>query len=255
MLKVFLSLVSSGNFLRNGFQRPINCFELKFEVKPFKGKSDMFSYPELFKHGVKLFFDIDVILKSEFDLFFAFKNLMVLVLKENLAEGVEFWKKGDNVLVGFELNFLEKEGSGLCKCVEEFRVNCGVKRETQRDVGNHSKDCVPKVGKVLFFNKISRRDDFELPFDEGIKFFCHGGDFLVEFRDIFSKVLFNIKENLKPVPQSNGFKLRFNWVVKLVEELPLELDIPGVRNDIISGDVGVPALLFIEVLVNGLTCF
>jgi hypothetical protein len=141
----------------------------------------MFSDPEFFEHGVKLFFDIDVILKSEFDLFFAFENFMVLVLEEDLAKGVEFGKKGDNVLVGFELNFLKKEGSRLGKCVKEFRVNCGVKWKAQRDVGNHAKDCVPKVGKVLFFYKISRRDDFELPFDEGIELFCHGGDFLVEF--------------------------------------------------------------------------
>jgi hypothetical protein len=181
VLKIFLSLVSSGNFLRNGFQRPINGFELKFEIKTFKGESDMFSDPEFFEHGVKLFFDIDVILKSEFDLFFSFENFMVLVLEEYLAEGVEFGKKGDNVLVGFELNILEKEGSGLGKSVEEFRVNCGVKGEAQRDVGNHAKDCVPKVGKVLFFYKISRRDDFELLFDEEIELFCHGGDFLVEF--------------------------------------------------------------------------
>ncbi len=129
MLKVFLPLVSSGNFFRNGFQRPINSFEFKFEIKPFKRESDMFSDPEFFEHGVKLFFYIDVVFKSEFDLFFAFQNFVILVLEQDLAKRVEFGKKGDDVLVVFELNFLEKKGGGLGKSVKKLRVNCGVKRK------------------------------------------------------------------------------------------------------------------------------
>ncbi len=48
----------------------------------------MFFYPEFLEHGVELLFDVNVILKSEFDLLFSFKNLMILVLEEDLTEWV-----------------------------------------------------------------------------------------------------------------------------------------------------------------------
>ena len=94
----------------------------------------MFSDPNLFKHSVKLLFDVNIILKSEFDLLFSFKNLMILVLEEDLTKRIEFRQKSDNILMVFELNFLEKKGSRLGKCFKKFRVNCRIKRESKGNV-------------------------------------------------------------------------------------------------------------------------
>jgi hypothetical protein len=94
----------------------------------------MFSDPDLLKHGVKLLFDVNIILKSEFNLLFSFKNLMILVLEEDLTERIEFREKSDNILMVFELNFFEKKGSRLGKCFKKLRINCRIKRESKGNV-------------------------------------------------------------------------------------------------------------------------
>ena len=155
----------------------------------------------------------------------------------------------------FELNFLEKERRGFCKSLKQFRINCWIKRKSQGYVWDHTEDSVTEVTEVFLLNKISRGNDFELFFDQGIKLFCHGSNFLVKFRYILGKLILDVEQNLKPIPESNWFELGFDWVIKFIEQIPFELYISSVRNDIVSGDVGVPALLFVQVLVNWLTSF
>lgn len=105
----------------------------------------MFSDPEFFEHGVELLFDVNVVLKSEFDFLFAFKNLMILVLEEDLTEGVQFGEKSDNVLMVFELNFLKKESGRLGERFKKLRVDCGVKRKSVGNVRDHSENSVAEV--------------------------------------------------------------------------------------------------------------
>lgn len=86
----------------------------------------MFSNPEFLKHSVKLLFNIDIILKSQFDFLFTFKNLMILILEQDLAERVELGEKSDDILMGFKLNFLKEKTGGLRESVKKLWVNCGV---------------------------------------------------------------------------------------------------------------------------------
>jgi hypothetical protein len=52
----------------------------------------------------------------------------------------------------FELNFLEKERSGLNKSVKKFRVYCGVEWEAKGDVRDHSENSVTEVAEILLFD-------------------------------------------------------------------------------------------------------